>query len=146
MSVKRELSLSKVRFCEVVSGIVHQRVEGVAERSLPKEFKGSAAHPLEDVDLFGAACADICDKAIAELREESRPPHQAPSCANRQLGETLIHLVSRLVEDGGYATKIGDREDRGEHLALLPVLRSLRREQTRSEKPRAGHDIDVSMG
>ncbi len=93
---------------------------------MPKEFKRRAAHPLEDVNLFGAAGADVCDKAITELREELRRPRQLPCYGNGQLGETLIDLVSRLVEDGGYATKIGDREDRGEHLALLPVLRSLR--------------------
>ena len=45
--------------------------------------------------------------------------------------------MRRFVEDGGYATEVGDREDGREHLALLPVLRHLRREQTRSEKPYA---------
>ena len=116
-------------FCEVVAGVVHQRIERVPERSLAEELERGTAHPPEDVNLLAATGADVCNETITKLEGDKNPGISLQVGGNiRQCECPSANLVSRFVEDRGETAKIGDREDRREHLALLPVLRSLRRE------------------
>ena len=50
---------------------------------------------------------------------------------------TSTYLIGGLVEHGSDATQIGNGEDRGEHLALLPMLSTLRDYDPRSKKVHA---------
>ena len=51
---------------EIVIGVFHQGIEGVAQGTLADEFESSPAHPPQDVNLFRTAVY-IGDHAIAEL-------------------------------------------------------------------------------